>query len=45
MTIVAELLAKLDETMRTVKRHLAEMDAEQITRSYACLRLDRRSAA
>jgi hypothetical protein len=30
MTIVAELPTKLDETMRTVKGHLAEMDAEQL---------------
>ncbi|MDX8533622.1 hypothetical protein RFM41_20890 [Mesorhizobium sp. VK25A] len=30
MTIVVELLAKLDETMRTVKGHLAEMDTEQL---------------
>ncbi|MBZ9991504.1 hypothetical protein LB572_30885 [Mesorhizobium sp. BH1-1-5] len=36
MTIVAELLTKLDEAMRTVKGHLAEMDAEQLN---ALLRL------
>lgn len=30
MKIVAELLTALDETMRTVKGHLAEMDTEQL---------------
>lgn len=30
MKIAAELLIRLDETMRTVKGHLAEMDAEQL---------------
>ena len=30
MKIVAELLTQLDETMRTVKGHLTEMDAEQL---------------
>ena len=30
MKIVAELLTTLDETMRTVKADLAEMDAEQL---------------
>ncbi|WP_181182726.1 hypothetical protein [Mesorhizobium sp. B3-1-9] len=34
MTIVVELLTKVDETMRAVKRHLAEVDAEQITRAH-----------
>ena len=30
MKIVAELLTRLDDTMRAVKGHLAEMDTEQL---------------
>ncbi|MDX8442687.1 hypothetical protein [Mesorhizobium australafricanum] len=37
MKIVAELLARLDDTMRTVKGQLAEMDAEQLKRLVSLL--------
>lgn len=39
------LFTRLDETMRTVKAQLAEMDAMQLHVLLSCLRRSRRSVA